>query len=173
MYQVILINGGSCSGKTTICKEICKQSNDQFIHLQVDEAKKYLFTTNFKISSREVARSICDEILLQTAKIFLQNDKNVVIDTTFNEQDDAIKLMKYHVDFFKDEKVLFVGIDCSVEERLRRFREYNDNPVRSEREIVAQSNVFELCKEFYDVEFDSSKLSIEGIVSEILTLLNI
>ena len=40
--KIIIINGPSCAGKTTIAKEICKQSDKQFVHLQLDEAKKYL-----------------------------------------------------------------------------------------------------------------------------------
>ncbi|MCX4079788.1 hypothetical protein N7280_04030 [Rickettsia rhipicephali] len=36
MNQVIIINGPSCTGKTTIAKEICRQSNNKLIHLQID-----------------------------------------------------------------------------------------------------------------------------------------
>jgi predicted kinase len=96
--KVIIINGPSCSGKTTVAKEICKQSNDEFVILQIDEVKKYLSTTNFKIPFREIRRTICDEIMLGMAKIFLKNGKNVVIDTTFNAEDNAMKLMKSHID---------------------------------------------------------------------------
>ncbi len=170
--KVIIINGPSCCGKTTVAKEICNQSNDEFVILQIDEVKKYLSTTNFKIPFREVRRPICDEIMLQMAKIFLKNGKNVVIDTTFNAEDNAMKLMKYHIDFFKNERVLFVGIDCPLEERLKRFRTYNNNPVRNEKEIIVQSNVFELCKDFYNIWFDSSKIDGEKIATEILKEIN-
>ncbi len=171
MQRIIIINGPSCSGKSTIAKEICKKLNDKFVHLQVDEAKKYLFTIlDSKLTLREIGRPICDEILLQTAKIFLQNDKNVVIDTIFNGND-AVEIAKKHIDFFKNAKVLFVGIDCPLQERLRRFKEYNNNPVRNEKTIIAQSNVFSLCREFYDIEFDSDKLSSKEIVLELLKVI--
>jgi hypothetical protein len=75
-------------------------------------------------------------------------------------------------DFFKNERVLFVGIDCPLEERLKRFRTYNNNPVRNEKEIIIQSNVFELCKEFYNIWFDSSKIDGEKIAKEILKEIN-
>lgn len=125
-----------------------------------------------KSTPREIGRPICDEILLQTAKIFLRNGKNIIIDTTFDVDDGddliAIAIAKYYITFFENAAVLFIGINCPVEERLRRFKEYNNNLVRNETTIVAQSNVFELCKELYDIWFDSSSLSGEEIASNIL-----
>jgi chloramphenicol 3-O-phosphotransferase len=171
MNKVIIINGPSCAGKTTIAKEICKQSDNQFVHLQIDEAKKYLFTIlDSKSTPRKIGRPICDETLLQTAKNFLRNGKNIVIDTTFDGEDrwDVIEMAKYHIAFFKNSKVLFVGVNYPVEERLRRFKANNNNPVRNEATIIEQSNVFELCKEFYDIWFDNSLLNSDGIASNIL-----
>ena len=168
MSKVIIINGPSCAGKTTLAKEICKQSDNKFFHLQVDESKKYLFTIlDAKATPRNIGRPICDNILLQTALIFLQNGYGVVIDTIF-DGDDALQIAKYHLNFFKDHITLFVGIDCSTEERLKRFQNNNNNPVRNESTIIAQSNVFELCKEFYDIWFDSSLLNGEEIAGSIL-----
>lgn len=168
MSKVIIINGPSCAGKTTIAKEICMQSDNKFVHLQVDESKKYLFTIlDAKTIPRNIGRPICDNILLQTALIFLQNGYGVVIDTIF-DGDDVLQIAKYHLNFFKDYITLFVGIDCSTEERLKRFQKNNNNPIRNEATIIAQSNVFESCKEFYDVWFDSSLLNGEEIAESIL-----
>ncbi|KJV78656.1 MULTISPECIES: phosphotransferase-like protein [spotted fever group] len=44
MNQVIIINGPSCAGKTTIAKEICRQSNNKFIHLQIDKVGAFYST---------------------------------------------------------------------------------------------------------------------------------
>ncbi|MEY4464185.1 MAG: hypothetical protein RLZZ81_1156 [Pseudomonadota bacterium] len=76
--------------------------------------------------------------------------------------------LQNHIDFFKNEKVLFIGINCLVEERLRRFKDNNNNPVRNEATIIAQSNVFKQCTELYDTWFDSSKLNATEIATEIL-----
>lgn len=169
MNQVIIINGPSCAGKTTIAKEICKQSNNKFVHLQVDESKKYLFTIlDVKATPRNIGRPICDNILIQTALIFLHRGYGVVIDTIF-DGDDATQIAQYHIDCFKDYITLFVGINCATEERLKRFQNNNNNPVRNEATIIAQSNVFESCKEFYNVWFDSSLLNGEEIAESILS----
>ena len=171
MNQVIIINGPSCAGKTTTAEEICRQTNYKFVHVKIDEAKKYLFTIlDSKATPRKIGRPICDEILLQTAKIFLKTGKNIVIDTTFDfdERDEVIATIKNYIAFFYTSEVFFVGIKAPVEERLRRFKENNNNPVRNEATIIAQSNVFELSKEFYDIWFDSSLQNSEEIASKIL-----
>jgi chloramphenicol 3-O-phosphotransferase len=62
--RVIIINGPSCVGKTSIAKEICKQSGDKFVHLQIDEFKKFLFTILNK-DQRHNGRNICDNIMLR------------------------------------------------------------------------------------------------------------
>lgn len=171
--MLVIINGASCSGKSSIAREICKQSEDRFVHLQVDEAKKYLFTIlDHNSTPREIGRPICDEILLQTAKIFLKNKKNVVIDTVF-DGDNAKGIAKLHLDFFKNEKVFFIGIDCELEERLNRFNLENDNPKRSKKTIIAQENVFELCKVFYNKSFDSTKMLASEIAERILQKINV
>jgi hypothetical protein len=62
------------------------------------------------------------------------------------------------------------GHFCSTEERLKRFKHNSNNTVRNEATIIAQSNVFELCKEFYDIWFDSSLLNGEEIAAKVLNL---
>lgn len=102
MSKLIIINGPSCAGKTTIAKEICRQSNNKSVHLQVDESKKYLFTIlDVKATPRNIGRPICDNILIQTALIFLHCGYVVVIDTIF-DGDDATQIAQYHLDCFQD-----------------------------------------------------------------------
>lgn len=171
--MVIILNGPSCSGKSTIAKEICIQSNNKFVHLQVDETKNYLFTIlDRQITPRHIGRPICDDILLQTANIFLKNGKDVIIDTIF-DGDNAKEIAKLHLDFFQNEKAMFIGIDCELNERLKRFNTSNNNPHRNEKTIIAQNNVFELCKEFYNKSFDNTKMSANKIAKEILEEINI
>ncbi|WP_161982751.1 phosphotransferase-like protein [Candidatus Deianiraea vastatrix] len=171
--MVVILNGPSCSGKSTIAKEICKLSDDKFVHLQVDEAKNYLSTIlDQKSTLRHIGRQICDDILLQTADIFLKNGKNVVIDTIFNG-DDAVLIAKKHLDFFQNQKVLFAGIECALTERLKRFKVQNDNPRRNEKAIIEHEGVFELCKSLYSEVFDTIKMSANDIAKQILAKIGV
>lgn len=54
--MVIIINGASCSGKSTIAKEICSRSNNKFVHLQIDKVGEFyvtIFPKGFKFCENE------------------------------------------------------------------------------------------------------------------------
>ena len=166
---VVILNGPSCAGKTSIAKEICKQSTANFVHLQIDETKKYLFTILDSIlTPRTISRKVCDEILLKTADTIINNSHNVVIDTTFNAEDGGISIANSYINHFNGKNVVFIGIDCNLEERLQRFQTYNNNPARNEEEIRRQTNVFSQCANLYDIFFDTSHASAENIAKDIL-----
>ena len=57
MERVVIINGPSCAGKTTIAKEICRQSDNRFVHLQIDktsESYSTIFPTGFIFAENEI-----------------------------------------------------------------------------------------------------------------------
>ncbi len=166
---VITLNGPSCAGKTSVAKEICKQSTANFAHLQIDETKKYLFTIlDSNLTPRTIGRKICDEILLKTADTFINNSHNIVIDATFNAEDGGISIANSYINHSNSKNVAFVGINCNLEERLQRFQTHNDNPARNEEEIRRQTNVFSQCANLYDIFFDTSHASADSIAKDIL-----
>ena len=66
IHKVIIISGPSCSGKSTIAKEICKQSNGQFVHLQIDKAGDFystIFPKGMKFVENEIGTENSDDTL--------------------------------------------------------------------------------------------------------------
>ncbi len=194
MNKVVIINGPSCAGKTTIAKEICRQSNNQFVHLQIDRAGEFystIFSKGFKFienipgtendddglkglfnNNRLARRKVVASILLASAKELLQQGFDIVIDTALDGPD-AAELASYYLEYLKEFEVQFVGIYCPVEERLARLKTRKDNLFLTEDFIRMQTdkyNVFELCKEYYDIWFDSSLLNGEEIAGRILEM---
>jgi chloramphenicol 3-O phosphotransferase len=192
MNKVIIINGASCSGKTTIAKEICQQSNNNFVHLQIDKTGEFystIFPKGFSFAQNEIGtendddglkglfnnnrlarRKVVASILLATAKELLNQNFNIVIDTALDGPD-AKELAQIYLKSLQNYEVKFVGIYCPLEERLNRLKTRTDNLFLTEDFIKSQTNqydVFESCKELYDIWFDSSKLSGEEIVSDLL-----
>lgn len=192
MSKVIIINGPSCAGKTTIAKEICKQSNNKFVHLQIDKAGEFygtIFPKGFVFTENEIGtennddglkglfnnnrlarRKVVASALLATAKELLKQNFNIVIDTALDGPD-AKELAQIYLAYLDEYDVKFVGIYCPVEERLKRLKTRKDNLFLTEDFIRSQTDqydVFELCKAFYDVWFDSSLLNDEEIVETIL-----
>ena len=131
MNQVIIINGPSCAGKTTIAKEICRQSNNKFIHLQIDKVGAFystIFPTEFKFAENEAGtennndrlkglfnnnrlarRKIVALILLTTAKALLDKNFNIVIDTVLDSR--MLKnLLNFILNNLNGYKITFLGI---------------------------------------------------------------
>lgn len=192
MNQVIIINGPSCAGKTTIAKEICNQTNNKFVHLQIDKAGEFygtIFPKGFTFAentpgteenddglkglfnNNRLARcKVVASILLAAAKELLSKKWSVVIDTALNGPDSK-ELAALYLKNLQDSDIKFVGIYCPVEERLKRLKSRTDNLFLTEEFIINQTNqydVFESCKELYDIWFDSSLLNGEEIASKIL-----
>src|SRR5574343_152423 len=106
MSQIIIINGPSCSGKTTISKEICKQTNNKFVHLQIDKTGEYfgtIFPKGFEFAKNEpgteqndnglkylfnnnrfARRKVVAGIFLSTANELIAKGFNVVLDTALD-----------------------------------------------------------------------------------------
>lgn len=196
MSKVIIINGPSCAGKTTIAKEICKQSGNKFVHLQIDKAGEFygtIFPKGFVFTENEIGtennddglkglfnnnrlarRKVVASVLLGTAKELLKQNFNIVIDTALDGPD-AKELAQIYLAYLNECEVKFVGIYCPVEERLKRLKTRKDNLFLTEdfiRNQTDQYDVFESCKEFYDVWFDSSLLNGKAIAESILQLSN-
>jgi chloramphenicol 3-O-phosphotransferase len=192
MSKVIIINGPSCAGKTTIAKEICKQSNNKFVHLQIDKAGEFygtIFPKGFVFAENEIGtennddglnglfnnnrlarRKVVASILLATAKELLKQNFNIVIDTALDGPD-AKELSQIYLAYLDECEVTFVGIYYPVEDRLERLKTRKDNLFLTEdfiRNQTYQYDVFESCKEFYDIWFDSSLLQAEEIAESIL-----
>jgi chloramphenicol 3-O-phosphotransferase len=149
MNKVIIINGPSCAGKSTIAKEICNQSGN-----------------------RLARRKIVASILLATAKELLHNNFNIAIDTSLDGPDSQ-ELANLYLERLKDYNIKFVGIYLPIEERLKRLKTRTDNLFLTEEFIRLQTDqydVFKSCQNLYDIWFDSSKHSAKEIASKLLEL---
>mgnify|MGYP000667997064 CR=1 FL=1 len=192
MSKVIIINGPSCAGKTTIAKEICRQSDNKFVHLQIDKAGEFystIFPKGFVFVENEIGtennddglkglfnnnrlarRKVVASVLLGTAKELLKQNFNIVVDTALDGPD-AKELAQIYLEYLAIYDITFVGIYCPLEERLKRLETRKDNLFLTEdfiRNQTDQYDVFESCKEFYDIWFDSSLLNGEDIASNVL-----
>jgi chloramphenicol 3-O phosphotransferase len=194
MSKVIIINGPSCAGKSTIAQEICMQSDNQFVHLQIDKVSDFygtIFPKGFKFiendpgtddqddglkglfnKNRLARRRVVASIMLATAKELLKQNFNIVIDTALDGPD-AKELAQMYLDYLNNYEITFVGIYCPLEERLKRLKTRKDNLFLTEEFIRSQTHqydVFELSKEFYNLWFDSSLLKGEAIAKDILKI---
>lgn len=192
MSEVIIINGPSCAGKTTIAKEICWLSGNKFVHLQIDKTSEYygtIFPKGFQFVENEVGtennddglkglfnnnrlarRKVVASILLSVANELLTQGFSLVIDIALDGPD-AKELARFYLGYLKNYKIKFVGIYCPINERLKRLKTRTDNLFLTEdfiRSQTEQYDVFEMCRDYYDIWFDSSKLNGEEIAYQLL-----
>ena len=163
--RVIIINGPSCAGKTSIAKEICSQSGNKFVHLQIDKTGEFystIFPKGFKFVENEAGtennddglkglfnnnrlarRKVVASILLATAKELLSQNFSIVIDTALDGPD-AQELAKLYLEKLKDYNSKFVGIYCPIEERLKRLKTRTDNLFLTEEFIKSQTDQYDV-----------------------------
>jgi chloramphenicol 3-O phosphotransferase len=188
--RAIIINGPSCAGKSTIAKEICA-TLDKFVHLQIDKTGDFygtIFPKGMKFvdndpgtedddngikglfnKNRLARRKVVASIMLATAEELLSQGFHIVVDTALDGPD-AKELAQLYFNRLNRDQTLFVGIYCPLDERLNRLKTRSDNLFLTEEFVKLQSekwNVFELCKDIYDMWFDSSKLNATEITKQI------
>jgi chloramphenicol 3-O-phosphotransferase len=189
MSKIIILNCGSCSGKSTIAKEICRQSGDKFVHLQVDKVGDFygtIFPNGFQFVANEVGtenhdhglkglfnknrfarRRVVAGILLSTAIEVAEKDFNIVIDTSLDGPD-AKDLANLYLDRLAKYNSTFIGIKCSLEERLKRLKTRTDNLFLTEEFIKMQEGLMESLSDFYDLEIDVSNIDGKFLATKIL-----
>ena len=163
---IILLNGTSSSGKTSISTELIKQKEIPIQHLSVDEfcnemCHSYLNYINEKYPNIEPTDEVNEDVVSQlltepmvslyftTIKLFSTMGINVVVDTVLNNDE----WFNTCLDLLSDHPVLFVGVKCSREEMARREQ------LRGDRKIGLAASQYDkvYCFEHYDLELDTEK----------------
>lgn len=143
---IVLLNGVSSSGKTTLSKEIVRLLPDYF-HLSIDD---FDFVIE-KMEDRKNGRLIpvpTEYFFHRTVAMFSDSGTNLVVDQLLHDRftmDDCFKVLQ-------DYPVFFVGVHCPIQELEQRERARGDRePGLSKRQLqfVHQQN------EPYDIEVDT------------------
>lgn len=158
---VIILNGTSSSGKSSIAKQIQTQLAQPLIHAQVDHFLDIFNFEAFKTGAESLEAvktgfSLFENSLQQICR----TEYPILIDTVFERPeyfDGTVKAVQ-------DRKTYLIGIHCPVSEL--NIREKN----RGNRRIGLASEQFSLVHENkdYDFEIDSSLFSPCECASQIL-----
>jgi chloramphenicol 3-O phosphotransferase len=159
--KIILINGVSSSGKSTVSKELLKKLKGYF-HFSIDEFDHIIQVMEERDKEDGRLIPVATEFFFHdNIKMFSDYGVNLIVDQIlFNQETTEDLLTKLH-----DYPILFVGVHCSEAELERRERIRGDRPGgqgRSQLQYVHQQN------EVYDVEVNTETQSIEECVDNIL-----
>ncbi|WP_419884581.1 chloramphenicol phosphotransferase CPT family protein [Paenibacillus sp. B-A-8] len=168
---IVLMNGTSSSGKTSISTELMNQKEILFHHLSIDDFVKDFF--NNKFSDIEPAREVDEQAIAQimfdplismyfsTIKLYSEMGLNVIVDTVIEND----KWFNECLDIFFDQPTLFVGVLCSKEELIRREQTRGDRVIG----LAASqfSNVY--CIDEYDLEVNTEVMNPIECAEKILS----
>ncbi|MGG4345120.1 chloramphenicol phosphotransferase CPT family protein [Paenibacillus lautus] len=173
---IVLMNGTSSSGKTSISMELINQKEILFHHLSIDD---FFYNYNDFIDNkfpdieptREVDNQVVGQILFDpiisvyyaTIKLFSEMGLNVIVDTVIDND----KRFNDYLDVFFDHPTLFVGVLCSKEELIRREQ------IRGDREIGLANSQFNkvYCFNEYDLEVNTEDLNPTECAEKILSFI--
>ncbi|WP_313641741.1 phosphotransferase-like protein [Paenibacillus sp.] len=170
---IVLMNGTSSSGKTSISIELINQKEILFHHLSIDDFIKDFF--NNKFSDIEPTREVDEQVIAQimfdplismyysTIKLFSEMGLNVIVDTVIDND----KWFNECLDLFFDQPTLFIGVICSKEELIRREQ------TRGDRKIGLAASQFSkvYCIDEYDLEVNTEEMNPIECAEKILSFI--
>ncbi|WP_308635787.1 chloramphenicol phosphotransferase CPT family protein [Paenibacillus silvisoli] len=158
---IVLMNGTSSSGKTSISNELMNQKEILFHHLSIDDFAKDFFNYKFEDikPTREVEEQVIAQIMFDplvslyfsTIKLYSEMGLNVIVDTVIEND----KWFNECHELFFDQPTLFIGVICSKEELIRREQARGDRHIG----LAASqfNNVYSI--EEYDLEVNTEEMN--------------
>ena len=157
--KIILISGTSSSGKSTLAKGLQKSLADPFLHLQLDSYIEMLPRTDDWEMFRRMVRGLNRSVAVMTEEGNNLIVDHVLIDNAWLEQ---------LLELLRERYVLFVGLDCPLEELERREQERD-----ARRQGFARQQFDNIhTNKIYDLKLDTSVLSAEECVERVLEFYN-
>ena len=123
--KVIILNGVSSSGKTTLAKALQNAFNEPYIRLSIDD---FISMMPGKMVENDLGNTVykSQTILLQTIMMLSDAGTNVVVD---NIMLTYFQTLKQYVSLLHDYPVLLVRVDCPPHELRRRETERGDRAI--------------------------------------------
>jgi chloramphenicol 3-O phosphotransferase len=168
--HVILLNGTSSSGKTTIARALQEKLREPYMYVSIDDFF-HLYPERFlNPTSREEANALARLIpavvsgFHRSIASIAQSGNNIIVDHVLQEQE----WLKECIESWLGFDVLFVGVKCPLEIVEEREKERGDRNVGTARYQFERVHSHGL----YDLEIDTSILSVEECIERIMELID-
>ena len=163
---IILLNGVSSAGKTSLSRKIQELAAEPVFHLSIDVfeymvSKKHL-EADFWLHLNQAASA-----MHHTIALFSDMGLNVVVDTVLIDIPEAANWLHECVATFDGYPTLFVGVHCTPDELDRREKARTDRKPGQARWQLDKVHRHGL----YDVEVDTHRLSLEESAKKVFAAL--
>ena len=157
--KIILISGTSSSGKSTLAEGLQKSLTDPFLHVQLDSYIEMLPRTDDWEMFQRMVRG-----LNRSVAVMAEEGNNLIVDHVLIDN----AWLEQLLELLCERYVLFVGLDCPLEELERRETERD-----ARRQGFARQQFDGIhAGKIYDLKLDTSVLSAEECVERVLEFYN-
>jgi chloramphenicol 3-O phosphotransferase len=164
--RLLLLNGVSSSGKSSIAKALQGMIEEPCIHLCIDD---YLGAfQNDLWDKREIVQPAWPSIIAgfhAAAAAIARAGNLVIVDDVLEDEPPWVENL---LELFADLEVIFIGVHCPLEELERRESERGDRKVGMARLQFEQVHT----RAIYDIEVDTSVQSPEECAAIIADYVN-
>ena len=159
---IIILNGVSSSGKTTLTRVLQRKFHDNYYWLAndtfCDMAPEKFLDTDFPEAEYQAL-----SLLGKTVKLFSDCEKNVIVDTVMVSVQ-KYDLFKEYMNLLKDYPVCLVHVICPVVELQRREK------IRGDRGIGQAESQLPILnpQDLYDITVDTFNETVENCAQKII-----
>jgi chloramphenicol 3-O phosphotransferase len=157
--KIILLNGVSSSGKTTLSKGLVKKLPGYF-HLSIDDFDTIIERMEDRVNQRLIPVAT-EYFFHRIIAMFSDSGVNLVVDQVLHDNDTMIDYLAT----LNNYPVFFVAVHCPLTELEHREQARGDRNIgqaKKQLEFVHQQN------EVYDIEVDTYRDTIESCVKLIV-----
>jgi chloramphenicol 3-O phosphotransferase len=164
--KIIILNGVSSAGKTTLAKILQERLSQPFFHMDVDvfclmapDLSRYYNVGDYSLQHDFVLN------MPDIAKLFSDREFNLVISVVFLKD---YGFLEKCVMLLHSYPVLLVHVTCPVDELRRREKERGDRQIGSTESMLPTL----IPKDTYDIVVDTYNYSLEECADKIIEKLN-
>src|SRR6266508_4499665 len=168
--HIIFLNGTSSSGKTILAKALQERLSEPYMYVAVDDffsmyPEKFLNPTSQE-ETNVLARLVPAVVsgLHKSVASLARSGDNILVDHVLQEDE----WLKECIEHWVGLDVLFVGVKCPLEVAEQREKDRGDRSIGTARYQFERVHVHDL----YDIEIDTSRLSVDECVTRIMELIN-
>lgn len=163
--NIVILNGVSSAGKTTLAKAIQDSLDTAYYHICSDD---FMHMTPRQILHDDFERQMCitQRIMRETIALFSDHGHHVVVDDVIIDSPEGNWLHDYY-QRFQGYPVLFVHVDCPLDELERREKARGDRQIGQARLNLQHFNRQVL----YDLVVNTYEMSMQKCVDEIKKML--
>jgi chloramphenicol 3-O phosphotransferase len=167
--QIILLDGASSSGKTTLGRALQASLDEAYYLVQLDAFEDMVPTRLMTGTEVEYeALTLCARAMHRTIAHLSRSGANVIADQVFLDAPGFDGWLDDCLGSLLHLPVLFVAVRCPVEELERRERARGDRDVGQARWQSTRVHRHGL----YDVEVDTHACTVDACVAEVRSSLN-